>query len=197
MQVNTKERLVNQLRSIITYEFLKEYNMFEKSIRDNFEQSLEDIEQEHWRELYFMYGGRIHPYYEYNTPSIKLNDLKYKSNEKFPELTINQIIKFDRSKNIVRGFDFEIQSIQVKKNFFEFRDCALKLISMRNKLSHELDNCTFKECDMIELLSYDNISENYFDEVVTYDLSIMDDNSKCIFSNIIYMKIILKKMINT
>lgn len=58
---------------------------------------------------------------------------------------------------------------------------------MRNKLAHELELITFKQSDIIEILSMNAIKENSIDWVADYDLGKMDDIAIGIYSNIVYI----------
>ena len=78
---------------------------------------------------------------------------------------------------------------------YAFHDSCLKLINMRNKLAHELDSIVFKSSnDIIETLSFSTIEHNKIDWLEDFDLSKMDDMALGIYSNIIYMNIIINTL---
>ena len=91
-------------------------------------------------------------------------------------------------------FKYEIQSLQTKQTVYSYLDCTIKLINMRNILSHELSELKFKDKDLIELLSIENLKKQEFPMLLNYDLEIMDDMTKYIASNIVYMRIMLEKI---
>ena len=71
---------------------------------------------------------------------MKLNIVKYKENDVFKELKVNQIIKIFKRNPCLRVFDFAIQSIQRATTTFSFYDCVIRLLNMRNILAHEMVN---------------------------------------------------------
>mgnify|MGYP006917455353 FL=1 len=82
-----------QLKSLVVFEFLKEYNELEQTIRKVFEKNLSTLPQKILQQLYFYYGGKIGTYIEYEAHSVRLNSLDFKEGELFKTLSINQIIK--------------------------------------------------------------------------------------------------------
>ena len=65
---------------------------------------------------------------------------------------------------------------------------------MRNKLAHELEELHFKDSDLIELLSLDNIRKEPFELLQNYDIGNLDDSTKYIASNIIYMRRLIQHL---
>lgn len=187
MQSLTKAILNKQLTSIVVYEFLNLFNLFERAIRVEFEKSLTKISPEIKQELYFIYGSKLGTYIEYDPLVSKITSMNYKSNEKFSEVSINQILKFDRNRKIIDKFQDKVQSLQRKTDVYDFHDSAIKLLNMRNILSHELNDCKFKNKDIIEVLSLEKIESNNIESLQNFDLNLMDDATKQIFSNFVYM----------
>lgn len=187
MKKPSKEILSSQIKSIVIYQFLIIFNEIESLIREKFEVCLTDIKNEELNRLYFLYGGKIVTFFEYETDTMRLTEMKFKPNEKFRNLTIMQIIKLNKKVKIIKAFEKEIKSIQREKTVFDFQDSVIKLINMRNILSHELVKCVFKDKDVIELLSDEKIFSFEFDFLANYDLKLMDDSTKAILSNYVYM----------
>lgn len=190
----TKDQIIKQIKAIVIYEFLQSYNVFESILKEYFYLSLKEISAETKQELYFIYGSKIATYVEYDPLISKLSEVKYKNNDSFKQLTINQILKLDRTRHFIKAFSIEIQSLQTKAAVYSFHDSAIKLIEMRNILSHELVECVFREKHIIEILSEENISINTIDLISNFDVSLMDDMTKTIYSNYIYMKLMLEKL---
>lgn len=71
-------------------------------------------------------------------------------------------------------------------------DCLI----CRNKLAHEVSNLNFKDGDIIELLSPEQISQQSFELLRNYDLLKIDAMTQCIASNIIYIRKIISKLPN-
>lgn len=190
--MRSKEIITDQLKSILIAQFLKLYFILQEKIRKEFNKYLVEVDDEIKNELYFYYGGKLGTYIDYNGSSLKLSNNKYKKNEEFNELSINQIIKLDKTRNFIGSFDFEINSINQKMTILDVHDCMTKLLNMRNLLAHETNNLVFKTKHIIESFSKEklmNYSEPFLEN---YDLNIMDDDMKIIFSNYIYMKKIIK-----
>lgn len=169
--------------------YFEKFKILENNIRALFENQLTYINK---NLLYFYYGSKIDVYMEFDSYKITSYPLKFDDNEMFKKITINQIIKLNRKKHYIDKLDNTIQSIQIKSCCFNISDICLKLISMRNKLAHEINCCDFKNGDIIELLS-DEFIQKYTD---SYDLNIsyMDNDTKIIFSNLIYIDVILTNL---
>lgn len=195
MRTFNKEILSNQLKSIIVLDFLNLYNEFEKSIRNVFEEQIKSMSKDIINQLYFYYGGKIGTYIDNDGDAIKLTTHEFKKEEKFKQLTINQILKIGKKNKCIDKLDFEVQSIEKEIVIFDFYDCAIKILNMRNKLAHEIKDCNFNK-DTIEILSMQNIEEYSTDCTLNYDLKLMDDMTKAILSNSVYIKIILKELEN-
>ena len=193
-----KEILTLQIKSLLIFDFLNEYNQFEKIVRTVFEKNIPKLPKEKKQQLYFFYGGKIGSCIEYEDPGLKFQELKYDSNENFSQLTINQILKiFKPNPGVIPEFNFQISSIQRSMTEFPFFDSAIKLLNMRNKLAHELIHLEFKNRDIIEQLSMEKIISETFEILNDYDISKMDNDSKQIASNIIYMRAIIDKLKDT
>lgn len=109
-----------QIKSLMIYEFLNEYNRLEQMIRGIFEQSIPALPAKVIQQLYFYTGGRIGTYIDSEEESVKLTAVKYKENDLFKELTVNQIIKIVKKNSCLEAFNFEISSIQRSTTVFSF-----------------------------------------------------------------------------
>ena len=189
-----KDILCFQLRAIIIYEYLRCFNKLENEIREIFERNIQTLKPNFVSKLYFVYGGKIGTYIDYEQDTVKLRENSFKEQETFKELSIIQILKLNKEANCIEEFKVQVNSLQQKTVYFEFYDACIKLVNMRNILAHELSNINFKTKDIIETLSDEKIIENVDERVNNYDISIMDENTKCIFSNLVYLKLILKML---
>lgn len=183
-----------QLKSLLVYEFLKEYNELELIIRKIFEKSLSSFPSNVIQQLYFYYGGKIGSYIEYEAHSTKLLSLNYKSEEEFKELSINQIVKIFKENQCIKAFNFSITSIQRSAVEYSFYDCVIRLLRMRNKLAHEVVNFQFKNSDLIEMLTREQISTESFSVLQNYDVQKIDNMTMYIASNIVYIKRLLIRL---
>ena len=185
-RTGTKEYLYYLNRSVIVYAFLDKYNNLESIIRALFEKNLKNFTPKLINELYFLYGGRINTYFEYQTDCIKLNNIKYNEEESFKDFSINQIIKFCREKNCISVLKSNIPSVE-RQIHFVVDDCIIKLLSMRNCLAHELADITFKNNSLIDPLSDKKLDEYISTNFLDVNVAEIDVMSKHILSNIIYM----------
>ena len=183
-----------QLKSLVVFEFLKEYNELEQTIRKVFEKNLSTLPQKILQQLYFYYGGKIGTYIEYEAHSVRLNSLDFKEGELFKTLSINQIIKIFKESPHLEDFNFVVESVQSTTTVFTFYDCVIRLLNMRNKLAHEVVDLQFKDRDLIELLSHEQIAREPFDLLQNYDVRKMDDMTLYIASNIVYIRKLLSKL---
>ena len=186
-----------QLKSLVIYEFLKEYNELERVIREIFEKNISNIPTEVLYQFYFYYGGKIGTHIEYEAHTLKLDSIVYKEGEKFKNLSINQIVKILRTRPCIKIFDFSVESVQHSTTVFPFYDCVIRLINMRNRLAHEMVDLHFKDKDLIELLSYEQIAQESFQLLQNYDIKKMDDMTLYIASNIVYMHKLLDRLHST
>ena len=183
-----------QLKSLVVFEFLKEYNELEQTIRKVFEKNLSTLPQKILQQLYFYYGGKIGTYIEYEAHSVRVNSLDFKEGEVFKTLSINQIIKIFKESPHLEDFNFVVESVQRTTTVFTFYDCVIRLLNMRNKLAHEVVDLQFKDRDLIELLSHEQIAREPFDLLQNYDVRKMDDMTLYIASNIVYIRKLLSKL---
>lgn len=183
-----------QLKSLMVFEFLNEYNELEQTIRQVFERSLPDLPQEVLQQLYFYYGGKIGTYIEYESQSLKLNNISFKDKEHFKELSINQIIKIFKSNNSLKAFNFNVESIQRSTTEYSFYDCVIRLLNMRNILAHEVVDLQFKDKDLVELLSHEQISQEPFEILQNFDIHKMDNMTLYIASNIVFIRKLISKL---
>lgn len=177
-----------QIQAIAVYQFLNLYTEMEGTIKDIFLNSLDSLSNDTINYLYFIYGGRIGTNIEYENSILKLREIKYKDDEKFKAFTANELIKIDRNRTLFDKFPDELKSAQMRMQRYGFKDSILKLISMRNRIAHELSSATFKEADIIEILSDEKIIGLHYPFLEQYDVSIADDFSKQVISNYYYME---------
>ena len=90
-----------QIKSLVIYEFLNEYNQLEQMIRETFEQNISLLPAKNLQQLYFYSGGRIGTYIDFEEDAVKLNTAQYREHDLFKELTINQIVKIFTKRRVV------------------------------------------------------------------------------------------------
>ena len=111
-------------------------------------------------------------------------------------LKINQILKFNKTANIIKKYNVSLNSVQRESTVFDLQGCIIKLINMRNVLAHEIYECSFKDKDIIELLSNEKIRDAHFEFLANFDTDLMDDMTKTIISNYYYMRKIISLLEN-
>ena len=191
--MNDNETKLKICRSIILYDFLSKYNSLENYIRKLFEGSIIDIDVNTKNYLYFYYGTKIDIYMDFQNNKIMSVPFEFNDNERFKKITFNQIIKIQKQRTIIEKLNCDIQSVQ-SKTYYSICDVCIKLISMRNKLAHEICDCNFKNADIVEKLSDENICK--YIEKYNYDFNVsqMSDDIKEIFSNVVYIDAIIEKL---
>lgn len=190
--MNTNSIITNQLKAIIVFEFLNSYNKLEQIIRSHFEKCLDRLEKEKINELYFLSGGLIGTFIDYNNPmALKLRENSYKVDSKFKEINTNQILKINRKMGFIASIKEEIASEQNKMTYFTIEDCIIKCLEMRNILAHDIISCNFSNKHKIELLTLNKMIELNYNFFEKYDLNFLDDMSRDILSNYFYMEKII------
>lgn len=78
---------------------------------------------------------------------------------------------------------------------FTLHDSVLKFINMRNKLAHELDDISFKDKDVVKSLSSSYIKQDAFEWLEGLDVTMMNNETIAIYSNLIYINKILNQLL--
>ena len=159
----------------------------EKKVKNVFSEEIKNTDEKFKNKLYFFYGGNSSINIDFSKSMLTMNFKKFRENEEFNSFSFNQIIKICKEDKKVEKFNFNIKSIQVKQEEFDFYSLCTKLISMRNKLAHEILKDNFDDEDIIELLSDEKIKENVITELETFDINLMDLSTKQIYSNLLYL----------
>ena len=187
--------LEEKLKAFVIYRFMIEYDIFEKKVKDYFENKLNELDSNDRNRLYFYCGGLVNKnlYIDYSKEMLCLDSHKF-DKDKFKHFTIIQIIRVASSDGLGNLFEIQIDSVQKQMLTYDVKDCITKLISMRNKLAHNLASLALKDKDCIELLSNDKLNDLSRD--VIYDLELREEfeQVKMILSNIIYMRKICSKL---
>lgn len=183
----SKEKISFQLRTIVVVKYLEIYNYMEEKVKNIFSEEIKNTDEKFKNKLYFLYGGNSSINIDFSKNMLIMNAKKFRENEEFNSFSFNQIIKICKEDKKIEKFNFNIKSIQVKQEEFDFYSLCTKLISMRNKLAHEILKDNFDDEDIIELLSDEKIKENVILELETFDINLMDLPTKQIYSNLLYL----------
>ena len=195
--MDQSELIKLQIKSLLIVHYVSTYSVLEKIIKQIFQEKIVKKEHKHKSKLYFAYGCMVGNdiYYDLEKESLLLNGIrKYKDEELFNNLNINKIIRFDRKEHIIEDFQTTIDSIQTKTVSYTLHDAIIKLIEMRNVLAHEVDNIIFKEKHIVDNLSIEHIKQHPYDWLEGLDVNRIDNESLAIYSNLIYMEMIITKL---
>lgn len=191
--IEVQNQIREQQDALITYKFLLLYNEFEVLVREIFKINWKNFSADFKLRVSY-YAGWIsstNKYIDYNTYSIKQETYQYKENKILAGLTANQIIRLDQTERVIKAFDFEICS-KSKKVVYLSHNCFLILISMRNKLAHDILNISWKNKDIIEILPFHKLVVDGDKWKTSIDEKMLSEFSRPILSNYIYMQDIVK-----
>lgn len=196
--MNDREFLQYQLQSLAVYTYIIDFGILEKVFRNAFRKCLKQISAEKKTPLYFYFAGlrgnnsRIS--LEKKRPSLHSDDIEFTEDEEFNSLSFSSILNILQNHKICGCFDFNIQSLNERQSEYVSIDCCKKLIRMRNKLAHEQNSLDFKNADIIEVLP-DTTLEGFIQKInETLSISQMLDDTKAIFSNIVFMRIMIEAL---
>jgi hypothetical protein len=197
--MESKELIQLKIDSIVIFHYISLYARLDKITHEIFINYL--LKKDHIirSKLYFYYGCTVgnKTYIDYDSRTIKMDSRKYKDDELFKELTFNQIIKIDKKEHIIDIFNCNIQSFINRTLNYPFHDCCIKIIKMRNKLAHELENLSFKNEDVIEVFSNKHVEMYAKEWLAGFDIRLMKSSTVEIYSNYIIMEKITKYMIES
>lgn len=194
--INSSLEAQEKVEALIIYKFLVLYNDFENCVRDVFSKEWNSMDSAIKNRIAYYVGflGCETKYIEYDTYSIHQDVNKYDEEKLVKKLTINQIIRIDRKERIISKFSFEILSKTKRQLTFLSHESFLCLISMRNKLAHNILGISFKNSDIIELLPDSIIEQNSDLWIRNIDMTKVSDMGRAILSNYIFMEEILVKL---
>jgi hypothetical protein len=195
--MDQSELIKLQIKSLLIVHYVSTFSTLEKIIKQIFQEKIVIKEHKHKSKLYFAYGCMVgnDVYYDFENESLHLNGTrKYKDDELFNNLNINKIIKFDRKEHLIENFGITIDSVQTKNLSYTLHDVVIKLIEMRNVLAHEVDNIIFKEKHIVDNLSIECIKKYPYEWLEGLDVTRIDNESLAIYSNLIYMELVIKKL---
>ena len=196
MEIEKGKFVQFQIEALTIRYFNKFFNELEIELKTYFTNNILSVSSEKRELLYFALSGikSNQITFEADNASISLEKVKYKKDETFSVFTANQIIKLQKKYNLLTKLNFTIQSYNSKTTVYPFTDCFLKLISMRNKLAHEMTHLAFRDSDIIEIVSNNFICEQSDKWFYTLDTTVMSDESKSIFSNLLFMENMLSEL---
>ena len=188
-------RILEEMDAFVMYKFLILYNCFENKIKEIYSIEWMGLNEEVKRRVAYYVGSvkGINAYIEYDTYSTKQDIYRYDEDNLVSKMTINQIIRMERTEKNVSLFNFEIDSKLNKQLTFVSYDCILKIINMRNKLAHDILNVNFKSADIIEVLPNNIFEKKNEVWISNLQLDKLSDFGRGILSNYIFMSEILER----
>lgn len=189
MQSDNRKFQTLQLKALTIYYFTVAFAELEQMVKSIFISQVVSLDDERKSLLYFYLAGIRHTaFIEYSSNTLRTNPISFSINENFTSFSFSQIVKIERQNHIISSFDFTIPSINNRAVEYVFSDCCEKLISTRNKLAHEFSSVSFSSKEIIEVLSDSQITLHSADWFSSIDPELMDDETKVVFSNLIFMK---------
>lgn len=195
MPVDNRDFQLLQLKALTVYYYSIRYSELEHIVKDIFQNKIECITTENKHLLYFYLAGiKQVPFIEYSSCTLKTNSTQFSLDERFSSFSFAQIVKIQRQKHIIDSFEFTIPSINNRTVAYDFSDCCEKIISTRNKLAHERTDLSFSNKDIIEVLSDEQIKLRSSDWFSSLDPELMNDETKVIFSNLVFIMCIIERL---
>lgn len=196
--MENKNKIKKNLKATLIVEYLMLFNELEDEIKKIFIKELDNMEAKLKNKLYFYFGGKglaDNIFIKHETESFEFNKLKFKENEEFKIFTLNFILKIIKAEKSITILKDDLQSIQTPSLNYPMLDICFKFINMRNVLAHELIKCEFNEGKhVVETLSKKNILENRNIWLEESEIDLLDDKMINIFSNLVYINIVLNKI---
>lgn len=187
-----ESNLQEKFKRSVIYVFMNKFNFLEREIKGDFMTNVSEFDTLELNKLYFFYGGlagRVQ--IDYENDLLEYTKINFKDNEKFGNFSLKQILEISQRFGWWEKYPQYIQSVTRESEQHPYVGSIYKLLSMRNRLAHELSVLQFKTRDYIEILP-----KNILDEKLSISFNDVDENNqiKIILSNIVYLDIILEKL---
>lgn len=180
--------------AVAIYYYLLEYNNLESIVKKIYKASWSDIDNEVKNRVMFYSGGMTMEsrFIEYDSYEVVRERVPYRVEQILNRLTLNQVMRLEKHDRQLGDLNFNIQSYKEKMTVYPCVDCILKLINMRNILAHNMVDLDFKEKHKIETLSNQAITSNSISWIEDFDLERLNESTRDILSNYIFMEHILE-----
>ena len=189
MPTDNRDFQALQIKALAIYYFSIHFANLEQIVKNIFKEKIHEINDTHKNLLYFYLAGiKQSAHIEYSSNSLKTEPVAFSVSESFASFSFAQIVKIQRQNHLNSVFDFTIPSINNKNVEYDFSDCCEKLINTRNKLAHERSVISFTNKEIIELLPDSQISLRSAEWFSSLDPDLMDNETKVVFCNLIFME---------
>lgn len=196
MPADNRDFQILQLKALTIYHFSTYFAKLEQTVKRIFKEKIPDINDNNKNLLYFYLAGiRQTAHIDYSSNALKTDPVSFSLSETFASFSFSQIVKIQRQNHLNSVFEFTIPSINNKTVEYDFSDCCEKLINTRNKLAHESTSISFTNKEIIEILPDSQISSRSTEWFSSLDPELMDDDTKVIFCNLVFMDQILNLLI--
>lgn len=196
-----QEKRKYSLKANLIIEFLLQFNSLEKDFKILFNEHIKTAEKELKNKLYFYDTGlrlKAGITLDLGKSSFGMQNIFFKQEEEFKNFTLKNIVMIIDNHNEYFSFcKEEIDSIKNKMTSYNILQLITKFIEMRNVLAHEILDINFKEGKhFLEIFSYKLLIDFKIDwiEETDLDLIIEDEMLGALYSNIIYIKEVRKKI---
>lgn len=174
---------------IIVSQYLYRFISLEKHLRELIKDEIIKIDPLKKNKLYFYHGSKAGSKVWANFQNLSLNfqGFDFKANEEFKDFTLKSLVDFCQAEKI-NFLNKDIHSFNNKMVVQDNYTTIKALIEMRNMLAHELANPTFTSKHVIEILSDEILQKNLGEFLSEFELKNLNDESKKILSNLIYLE---------
>ena len=192
------DNITVQIEAISTSIFMKKYSRFESILKKFYFKSV-DVKK---NPIIYYYAGCYNAKksisFDYENDRINFNEMNF---AKIPSnyinaFSINELLKIDKKYELSsREFKDLLIDSPIKKISYNCFSMCFKLINMRNKIAHESSELDLNpDKDIIELFDTKTISEKFSIEFENFDLDNMNDNTRAILSNVVYIDLLARKI---
>ncbi len=183
-----------QIEALSTSLFMKKYNHFESVLKQFYFRSVNLTNNPIIYYYAGCYNSKKSISFDYENDKINFSEINF---SKLPSnyinlFTINELLKIDKKYELSSNeFKELLVDSPIKKISYTCFSICFKLISMRNKLAHESSKLDLNpDKDIIELFDTETIEKFFFNEFENYDMNNMNDNTRAILSNVVYIDLL-------
>ncbi len=182
----------NLVLEILIVNYLKEYSLLEKDIKDLFKENINSIE-EGKESLYFLYGAiEISRLFQFDLKNKKISLGSVRYDKELNKINVNtkNMIKIIDEYNFVKDFPSTIDSVQTPTVNYKVKDVCAKLAEVRNVLAHETGYIEFANRGNYEVETFSKTNlKKYISNILNEsDIDDLKETDMLIAGNLVYIK---------
>lgn len=194
---NRNDQAIQKNNAILVYEYLRDYIVLEKEVRNVVISNFDKIPTEMKQMLFFLHGAKSITTLQtqFTEGVVVANRLSYDAEKAFKSLSLANILALNKEKPLFDVLDIKINSLERKMDEFSFYYICNALLKMRNLIAHVIS--TEKEFDNVAIvsnLSVEGIKKNLPSKMSDISIEHLNEFSITILSNYIYMMEIIKRI---